>query len=125
MSVTPKERKKLAAKLWKDHQARERAGDLAGAIAKLQEAEGLFPGNAKVMAKRLRLEASVCEQELLRAASSPGFVRVSRVAGHKTLFWRRELPPSATANGATNSTPDRRGAAIADATLTFGRRKKW
>ena len=79
MSVTPKERKKLAAKLWKDHQARERAGDLAGAIAKLQEAEGLFPGNAKVMAKRLRLEASVCEQ----GSDVPGAIaKLKEAKGH-------------------------------------------
>ena len=33
----------------------------------------------------------------MSAASAPGLVVVSRVAGHKTLFWRRELTPSALA----------------------------
>ena len=68
MSVTPKEKKKIAAKLWKEHQACEKSGDLPGAISKLQQAEAIFPGNAKVMAKRLRIEASVAEQ----ASDIPG-----------------------------------------------------
>ena len=54
MSVNDADKKALARKLWQEHSICQNQGDLAGAISKLKQAEGIFPGNKKVIAKRLR-----------------------------------------------------------------------
>ena len=66
------------------------------ASSRMHVRANLFDANA-LDAKGSGTTTATCIETLLNAAEKDAVVSVSRVPGHKTLFWRRDLTPSAIA----------------------------